>query len=85
VRIQGTVRGAFRGENPFGANPTAVEVKADNVEIAEGGQPKGLRLMPIQYPVLLYNRSERKITASSKEAITRAKVKPAKATAGTPR
>jgi hypothetical protein len=55
------------------------------VEIVEGGQPKGLRLMPIQYPVLLYNRSERKITASSKEAITRAKVKPAKATAGTPR
>jgi hypothetical protein len=32
VRVQGTVRGSFEGENPFRGTVTAVEIEADSVE-----------------------------------------------------
>jgi hypothetical protein len=35
VRVTGTVKGAFKGENAFGANLTAVEVQADSVEVTK--------------------------------------------------
>jgi hypothetical protein len=41
VRVQGTVEGAFEGENAFGGNVRAVEVKAHSVEVTE--DPKGKR------------------------------------------
>lgn len=38
VRVTGTVRGSFEGENPFGANISAVEVEADSVEEVDAAE-----------------------------------------------
>ncbi len=40
VRIQGVVNGSLEGQNAFGANIRAVEVRAESVEITQGEEQK---------------------------------------------